>query len=97
MQERPLDFSLKSNMAKTAPNFACQFVDTCRKLPCTYFPLFLLRIPESMQKHLHVAHYEQGLKAFEARPEGTSNKRIFVYLHVFVSELLFSLPRIWDW
>ena len=46
MQERPLDFSLKSNMAKTAPNFASQFVDTCRKLPCTCFPPFLLRIPE---------------------------------------------------
>ena len=45
-QERPLDFSLKSNMAKTAPNFACQFVYTCRKLPCTNFLPFLLRIPE---------------------------------------------------
>ena len=45
-QERPLDFSLKSNMARTAPNFACQLVYTCRKLPCTYFPPFLLRIPE---------------------------------------------------
>ena len=45
-QERPLDFLLKSNMAKTAPNLACQFVYTCRKLPCTYFPPFLLRIPE---------------------------------------------------
>ena len=45
-QERPLDFSLKSYMAKTAPNFACQFVSTCRKLLCTYFPPFLLRISE---------------------------------------------------
>ena len=45
-QERSLDVSLKSNMAKTAPNLACQFVYTCRKLPCTYFPLFLLRILE---------------------------------------------------
>ena len=45
-QERPLYFSLKSNMAKTAPNLACQFVYTCRELPCTYFPPFLLRIPE---------------------------------------------------
>ena len=45
-QERPLDFSLKSNTAKTAPNFACQFVYTCRKLPCTYFLPFLLRISE---------------------------------------------------
>ena len=69
-QERPLDFSLKSNMAKTAPNFACQFVYTCRELPCTYFPLFLLRIPE--------IKYAKTL--FEARPEGASNKRIFVYL-----------------
>ena len=39
-QERPLDFSLESNMAKTAPNLACQFVYTCRKLPCTCFPRF---------------------------------------------------------
>ena len=55
-QERPLDFSLKSKMAKTAPNFACQFVYTCRKLPYTYFPSFLLRIPEIKyaKKHLHV-------------------------------------------
>ena len=45
-QERPLDFLLKSNVAKTSPNFACQFVYMCRELPCTYFPLFLLRIPE---------------------------------------------------
>ena len=47
-QERPLDFSLKLNMAKKAPNFACQFVYTCtcRKLPCTYFLPFLLRISE---------------------------------------------------
>ena len=45
-QERPLDFSLKSYMAKTAPNFACQFVSTCRKLLCTYFPPFLLRFSE---------------------------------------------------
>ena len=40
-QERPLDFSLKSYMY-----LACQFVYTCRKLPCTYFPPFLLHIPE---------------------------------------------------
>ena len=45
-QEHSLDFSLKLNMAKTAPNFACQFVYTCGKLPCTYFPPFLLRISE---------------------------------------------------
>ena len=44
-QERPLDFLLKSN-AERAPNFACQFVYRSRKLPCTYFPPFLLRIPE---------------------------------------------------
>ena len=46
MQECPLDFSRKSNTAKTAPNFACQFVYACRKLPCTHFPSFLLRILE---------------------------------------------------
>ena len=46
MEERPLDFLPKSKMAKTAPNFACQFVYTCRKLPCTHFPLFQLRSPE---------------------------------------------------
>ena len=33
-------------MARTTPNFACQFVYSCRKLPCTYFPSFLLRSPE---------------------------------------------------
>ena len=71
-QEHPLDFSLKSNMAKTAPNFACQFVYMCRKLPCTYFLPFLLHIPE--------IKYAKTL--FEARPEGASNKRIFVYLRV---------------
>ena len=38
-QERPLDFSLKSYMAKTAPNFACQFVYMCRKLSALHlFP-----------------------------------------------------------
>ena len=62
-------------------------VYTCRKLPCTYFPPFLLRIPE--------IKYAKTL--FEARPESTSNKRIFVYLRVFVSELPFLLARIWDW
>ena len=45
-QERPLDFSLKSNMTKTAPNFSCQFFYTCRKLPRNYFFPFLLRISE---------------------------------------------------
>ena len=50
-QERPLDFLLKSYMAKTAPNFACQFVYTCRKLSCTYFPPFLLRISEIHVKY----------------------------------------------
>ena len=57
-------------MAKTGPNFACQFVYTCRKLPCTYFLPFLLRIPE--------IKYVETL--FEARPKGASNKRIFIYL-----------------
>ena len=55
-QECPLDFSLKSNMAKTAPNLACQFVYTCRKLPCTYFPPFLLRISEIKYAKTLVCH-----------------------------------------
>ena len=34
VQERPLDFLLKSKMAKTAPNFACQFVYSCFEKGC---------------------------------------------------------------
>ena len=48
-----------------------------------------------MEKHAKTSQ-QQDLKAFEARPEGASNKRIFVYLRVFVSELPFLLARIWD-
>ena len=55
-QECSPDFSLKSNMAKTARNFACQFVYACRKLPCTYFPPFLLRISEIMYAKTLACH-----------------------------------------
>ena len=62
MQERPLDFSLKSKMAKTAPNFTCQFVCTCGKLPCTYFPLFPLCIPEIKYAKTLACHSPRLLK-----------------------------------
>ena len=61
-QERPLDFSLRSNMAKTAANFTCQFVYMCRKLPCTYFPPFLLRISEIKYAKTLACHFQPPLE-----------------------------------
>ena len=86
-QERPLDFSLKLNMAKTAPNFACQFIYMymCRKLSCSYFAPFLLRTPEiKYEKTL----FGPGLKA------RVTKGFLFYYLRVFVSDLPFFLARI---
>ena len=35
----PIFFSLKSNMARSAPHFACQFVYTCTETALHLFPL----------------------------------------------------------
>ena len=71
-QERPLDFSLKSNMAwpkQLQTSHANLFIHV-EKCLALISPPFLLRIPE----------IKCAKTLFEARPEGASNKRIFVYL-----------------
>ena len=69
-QERPLDFSLKSNGQNSFKLRMPILFIMSRKLPCTYFLSFLLRISE----------IKYATTLFEARPEGPSDKRIFVYL-----------------